>query len=72
MHIRSNGLLHNFKYKIYNQVEGKNKWFAPKWDSLCKHVGYKKAKKNISSLKKGEWYSTKYYKHVKNHDELVN
>jgi hypothetical protein len=40
----SNGLLHNVKCKICNQVEGKDKLFAPKWESLCKHTSRKKAK----------------------------
>jgi hypothetical protein len=41
------GLLHNIKCKISSYVEGKDKLFAPKWDSLCKHIGHKKEEKNI-------------------------
>ncbi len=72
MCLGSDGFLHNVKCKIYNQVEGKDKLLALKWDALCKHIGHKKAKKNIGSMKKGEWYYTKSCKHVKNHVELVS
>jgi hypothetical protein len=50
----------------------KDKLLALKWDSLCKHEGYKKAKKNIGLVKKRKWYYTKSCKHVKNHVELVS
>jgi hypothetical protein len=53
-------------------VEGKDKLFAIKWDSLCKHVGCKKTQKNIGSMKNGEWYYTMSCKHVKNHVKLVS
>jgi hypothetical protein len=49
-------------------VEGKDKIFIAKWDSLCKHVGRKKVKKNIgTNVKKGDWYHFKDYKDAKNH-----
>jgi hypothetical protein len=35
------------KCKMCNEVEGKDKVFAAKWDSLCKHVAKRKAKKNF-------------------------
>jgi CRISPR/Cas system CMR-associated protein Cmr5 small subunit len=35
----SNGSLHVVKCKICNEVKGKDKILATKWDSLCKHVG---------------------------------
>ncbi len=50
----------------------KDKLLILKWDSLCKRVGQKKAKKNIGLMKKGEWYYTKSCKHVKNHVELAS
>jgi hypothetical protein len=43
-----------------SEVEGKDKIFIVKWDSLCKHVGWKKAKKNIgTNVIKGDWYHFK-------------
>jgi len=72
MCLGSDGLLHNVKCKICRHVEGKDKLLAIKWDSLCKHASYKKTQKNIGSMKKGEWYCTKSYKHVKNHVKLVS
>jgi hypothetical protein len=35
--------------------------FAFNWDSFCKHIGHKKKKKDLGSIKKGEWYYTKNY-----------
>ncbi len=66
MCLGSDGLLHNVKCKICKHVEGKDKLFAIKWDSLCKHT----CCKNIGSMKKGEWYYTKSCNHVKNHVKL--
>ncbi len=43
------GSLHVTKCKICNVVERKNKLFAPKWDSIYKHVGHMKANKNIGN-----------------------
>jgi hypothetical protein len=37
------------KCKMCNEVEGKDKVFAAKWDSLCKHVTKRKAKKNFTT-----------------------
>ncbi len=38
-----------------------------KWDSLAKHVGYKKDAKDIKNdVKKGDWYYYKVCKHAKN------
>jgi hypothetical protein len=49
-------------------VEGKDQIFIIKWDSLCKHVGRKKAKRNIgTNVKKRDWYHFKDCKHAKNH-----
>lgn len=68
----SNGNLHTIKCKIYNEVEGKDKIFVTKWDSLCKHASWKKTQRNIgTNVKKGDWYHTKYCKHAKNHKLFV-
>ncbi len=41
-------------------MEGKDKIFATKLDSLCKHVGQNKAERNIgNNVKKGDWYHFK-------------
>jgi hypothetical protein len=51
-----------------SKVEGKDKIFDVKWDSLCKHVGQRKTNKNIGiNVKNGYWYYSKYCKHAKNH-----
>ncbi len=48
-------------------MEGKDKFLFPKWDFLCKQVGYKKFDKNIGiNVKKGDWCYLKVYKHAKN------
>jgi hypothetical protein len=49
------GCVHLVKYKVCSKVEYKNKLLAPKWDSLHKHIGGKKAKRNMKGVKKGEW-----------------
>jgi hypothetical protein len=56
----SNGNLHTIKCRICSEVEGKDKIFATKLDSLCKHVGQNKAERNIgNNVKKGDWYHFK-------------
>jgi hypothetical protein len=36
-------------------VEGKDKIFSTKWDSLCKHANQKKVERNIgTNVKKGD------------------
>ncbi len=38
-----------------------------KWDSLVKHVGYRKVAKDIGiDVKKGDWYYFKVCRHVEN------
>ncbi len=38
----------------------KDKLFAPKWDSFCKHVSQNKANKNIGiNVKKRDWFYSK-------------
>jgi hypothetical protein len=60
------GCVHLVKYKVCSKVEHKNKLLAPKWDSLHKHIGGKKVKRNMKGVKKGEWYTNNDYKHNKN------
>ncbi len=46
--------LHIVKCRIYSEVEGKDKIFATKWDSLCKHASQKKVERNIgTNVKRG-------------------
>jgi hypothetical protein len=54
-YVASNGSLHIVKCRIYNEVEGKDKLFSTKWDSLCKHANQKKVERNIgTNVKKGD------------------
>jgi hypothetical protein len=39
---------------VYIIMEGKDYMFAFNWDSFCKHIGHKKKKKDLGSIKKGE------------------
>jgi len=49
-------------------VEGKDKIFAIKLDSLCKHVGRNKVGRNIgTNVKKGDWYHFKDNRLAKNY-----
>jgi hypothetical protein len=49
-------------------VEGNDKILDAKWDSFCKHIGRRKAKKNTRiDVKKRDCYYYKYCKHAKNH-----
>jgi hypothetical protein len=54
MCLGSNGCLHIVKCKIHNQVEGKDKLLATKWDSFCKHADYMKAHRDMGFVKKGD------------------
>jgi hypothetical protein len=55
-----------------NEVDGKNKMLYVKWDSLVKHVGHKKATKDIKNdVKKGDLYYYKVCKHAKNQKCLL-
>jgi hypothetical protein len=53
------------KFKVYTTTDKKPCLLAPKWDTLMKHKGMMKAKKDLPKLnvKKGEWYSNKSCKH---------
>jgi hypothetical protein len=42
--------------------------FTPKWYFLCKHASRMKVDKNIkTNVRKGDWYYSKNYRHVKNY-----
>jgi hypothetical protein len=46
---------------------GMDKILAPKWDTLKKHKGQHKVKRNMTrGIKKGQWYLAKAYKHLQN------
>jgi hypothetical protein len=45
--IGEDGTLHTIKCKVCTKVEGKNKIFGAKWDSLCKHAACQKVVMNI-------------------------
>ncbi len=47
--VKSNGNPHTIKCKICSEVKGKNKVLSTKWNSLAKHVGCKKATKDIGT-----------------------
>jgi hypothetical protein len=55
--------VHIVKCKICSKVEQKDKLLAPKWDSPYKHVSKRKVEKPMKGVKKGEWYTSKDYKH---------
>ncbi len=63
-----NDSLHTIKCRICSEVEGNDKILDAKWDSFCKHIGRRKAKKNTRiDVKKRDCYYYKYCKHAKNH-----
>ncbi len=54
-----------YQCRTYNEMEGENKMLYVKWGSLAKHVGRKKAAKDImTDVKKKDWYYYKVCKHV--------
>jgi hypothetical protein len=42
-----NGILHNFWCRVYNIISRKPLLLAPKWDTLMKHEGRRKAHKDL-------------------------
>ncbi len=60
------GFLHIVRCKICSKIEHKDKFLAPKWDSLQKHVDQKIADKPMKRVKKGEWYPNNDCKHSRN------
>ena len=62
----SNGLFESVKCVICSLVTGKPKILGPKWDTLSKHGGKRKATKNLlQGIKKGQWYVAKNCKHLR-------
>jgi hypothetical protein len=61
------GKLHMVKCKVCNMINMKPCLLAPKWDTLLKHEGRKKAKKDFPKLKimKGDGYNIKTCRHKK-------
>jgi hypothetical protein len=49
---------------VYSTIIGKPKIMGPKWDTLSKHGGKRKAMKNLGNGVKGQWYIAKNYKHL--------
>jgi heme-degrading monooxygenase HmoA len=60
------GFVHTVKCKICSKVETKDKILATKWDSLHKHVDWRKIDIPIQGVKKKEWYTSNACKHSKN------
>jgi len=61
------GKVHQAKCKVYTKIKGKEKFFAPKLDSLWKHSGKKKAFTIIRRLcKADEYHMNKDFSHAKN------
>jgi hypothetical protein len=61
------GKLNMVKCKVHSTIDWKPCLLAPKWDTLMKHEGRWKAKKDFPKLKimKGDWYNNKTYRHKK-------
>jgi hypothetical protein len=66
--LATNVVFHNVRCKVYTTIDKKPCLLVPKWDTLMKHEGRRKAKKDLSKLnvKKGEWYNSKSCKHKQN------
>lgn len=61
----AHGEVHNV---LYSTMEKSDRLMQPKWDTLKKHEGRRKATRNMLAynVKKGEWYMAKDSKHKKN------
>ncbi len=59
------GLVTHVSCKICTKVSGKDKLLAPKFDSLCKHAGRKKATSPMPGVPKGTFYYAKDCQHAK-------
>ena len=63
----SDGLFQSVRCVVCSQITGKPKILGPKWDTLVKHSGKRKATKNMAlGIKKGQWYVAKNCKHLRN------
>lgn len=66
LHRGSDGLYESVKCLVCSTITGKPKLLGPKWDTLQKHSGKRKATKNmIGGIKKGQWYIAKNCKHLR-------
>jgi hypothetical protein len=60
------GLYEYVKCAVCSTIIEKPKNMGPKWDTLSKHSGKRKATKNLgNSVKKGQWYIAKNCKHLR-------
>jgi hypothetical protein len=66
--LTNNGRLHMVKCTVYSTIEKSDRLMQPKWDTLKKHEGRRKATRNMPAynVNKGEWYMAKDSKHKKN------
>jgi hypothetical protein len=66
--LTNNGRLHMVKCTVCSTMEKSDRLMQPKWDTLKKHEGRRKATRNMPAynVKKGEWYMAKDSKHKKN------
>jgi hypothetical protein len=62
------GVFHNVRCKVCSTINKKPCPLAPTWDTLMKHQGKKKVKKDFPELNinKRHWYNNKTCKHTKN------
>ena len=62
----SDGLFEYVKCIVCTQITGKQKILTPKWDTLTKHGGKRKATRNMpNGIKKGQWYIANNCKHLR-------
>ena len=62
----SNGLFEYVKCVVCSLITEKPKILGPKWDTLSKHRGKRKATRNMpNGIKKGQWYIAKNCKHLR-------
>ena len=66
--LTNQGRLHMVKCTVCSTMEKSDRLMQPKWDTLKKHEGRRKAIRNMPAynVKKGEWYMAKDSKHKKN------
>jgi hypothetical protein len=63
----ADGNLHGVKYISYSAIQGRPKLLLPKWDTVQKHAGHRRAFKDIEGVcKKGEYYFSSTCVHARN------
>jgi hypothetical protein len=60
------GRVTQVRCKIFSEVEGREKLFVPKIDSLHKHSRQRKAVTTTGRVKNGEFYYLSTNQHIKN------